>query len=501
MSLFLLGLLVFLFVRLPGVSIITLLHDDSFFYLKTAANIADGKGSTFDGINITNGYHPLYMAFLSAVSAVFPIKGLGGIYMVMFIDIILFACFLLIADRLYQRLGLSDVFRLPLGLAYILFMGINDFGLESRLVLVIAWAFLAEIYSLLYEHQRANWRLAAILSVLLFLSRIDLALLLGFVILTPLAMSCGQAASSRFQEGMGVLAVSVAGMGCYFLGNTYLFSAPTTVSSYLKMGWPGMLETGWTDLGGSGVRIRLLFCLIASGLYFGLSLRAWWVSRLVAEKEAGMNLFFAALNGYVLFYMIILICFAKGVGGWYFLCPISIVLFSTVGVFSRQWVKHTRIKAVFHHETFLLVVSLLLMVSSGLYAIKKTVNTQHDVLAISGWLRQNISEQTPIFQVDASGKTGYLSERCVVNGDGLINSWEYINCLKAGGLREYLQKYHIEYFLLSEYEGGDKLSVIIPGWKYPPKLIQFSNNAQRIQREGRFLLIRDHPEQITVKSL
>ncbi|HID08358.1 MAG TPA: hypothetical protein EYP10_14555, partial [Armatimonadetes bacterium] len=38
--------------------------DDVFYYLKTAMNIAQGHGSTFDGVNRTNGYHPLWMLLL-----------------------------------------------------------------------------------------------------------------------------------------------------------------------------------------------------------------------------------------------------------------------------------------------------------------------------------------------------------------------------------------------------------------------------------------------------
>ena len=37
------------------------LTDDAFYYFKIATNIAQGKGSTFDGIHLTNGYHPLWM--------------------------------------------------------------------------------------------------------------------------------------------------------------------------------------------------------------------------------------------------------------------------------------------------------------------------------------------------------------------------------------------------------------------------------------------------------
>ena len=36
-------------------------RDDAYYYFKVAQNISLGLGSTFDGINITNGYHPLWM--------------------------------------------------------------------------------------------------------------------------------------------------------------------------------------------------------------------------------------------------------------------------------------------------------------------------------------------------------------------------------------------------------------------------------------------------------
>lgn len=36
-------------------------RDDAYYYFKVAQNITEGKGSAFDGINPTNGYHPLWM--------------------------------------------------------------------------------------------------------------------------------------------------------------------------------------------------------------------------------------------------------------------------------------------------------------------------------------------------------------------------------------------------------------------------------------------------------
>lgn len=37
------------------------LTDDAFYYFKTAQNIAEGNGITFDGLSPTNGFHPLWM--------------------------------------------------------------------------------------------------------------------------------------------------------------------------------------------------------------------------------------------------------------------------------------------------------------------------------------------------------------------------------------------------------------------------------------------------------
>lgn len=43
--------------------------DDAFYYYKVAQNITEGKGITFDGINLTNGFHPLWMLICIPVFA------------------------------------------------------------------------------------------------------------------------------------------------------------------------------------------------------------------------------------------------------------------------------------------------------------------------------------------------------------------------------------------------------------------------------------------------
>src|SRR5687768_7036872 len=47
---------------------LTLTVDDSFYYLRIAENVANGLGPTFDGVEPTNGFHPLWMGLLSALA-------------------------------------------------------------------------------------------------------------------------------------------------------------------------------------------------------------------------------------------------------------------------------------------------------------------------------------------------------------------------------------------------------------------------------------------------
>ena len=39
--------------------------DDTFYYFGIARNIMDGNGASFDGENVTNGFHPLWLAVIT----------------------------------------------------------------------------------------------------------------------------------------------------------------------------------------------------------------------------------------------------------------------------------------------------------------------------------------------------------------------------------------------------------------------------------------------------
>jgi len=62
-GLFVVGLVMHLYIALGPVNSLMKWYstDDAFYYFKVAMNVTSGHGVTFDGINPTNGFHPLWM--------------------------------------------------------------------------------------------------------------------------------------------------------------------------------------------------------------------------------------------------------------------------------------------------------------------------------------------------------------------------------------------------------------------------------------------------------
>jgi hypothetical protein len=58
---------------------LALTYDDSFYYLQIARNVARGLGPTFDGVEPTNGFHPLWLAPFAALARALPGAGPGAL--------------------------------------------------------------------------------------------------------------------------------------------------------------------------------------------------------------------------------------------------------------------------------------------------------------------------------------------------------------------------------------------------------------------------------------
>ena len=62
-----------------------------------------------------------------------------------------------------------------------------------------------------------------------------------------------------------------------------------------------------------------------------------------------------------------------------------------------------------------------------------------------------------IYQIDGSGFTGYFSDRSLMNGDGLMNSYEYARRLADGTLAGILNEQGVCYIITNTAPASDAL--------------------------------------------
>lgn len=164
-------------------------RDDAYYYFKVAQNISEGHGSTFDGINRSNGYHPLWMLIC------IPTFALARFDVILPLRVLLLVMSALSAGTaiLFYRL-LGKVFHPAIGALAALYWAFN-YGILVRvyqqgLETGIAVFFVVLLVYRLYEFE-TSWRKGLVTKKQLFtlglialltaFSRLDLIFLAGMV--------------------------------------------------------------------------------------------------------------------------------------------------------------------------------------------------------------------------------------------------------------------------------------------------------------------------------
>ena len=165
------------------------IRDDAYYYFKVAQNISEGHGSTFDGINRSNGYHPLWLLIC------IPIFALARFDLILPLRVLLLLMSGLTAATgimLYRLIG--KIFIPAIGAIAAIFW-VFDFDVLSRiyqqgLETGIAAFFIVLLLYKLFEFEK-SWRdqpetntqliTLGVLAVLVMLSRLDLVFFVGMV--------------------------------------------------------------------------------------------------------------------------------------------------------------------------------------------------------------------------------------------------------------------------------------------------------------------------------
>lgn len=437
------------FSFLPSVEfLLNFANDDSFFYIKTAYNFSAGFGSTFDTINSTNGYHPLWFLILSFYYFLLQIF-IGftpetyyrfTVLLISFINL-LTAYFLYRYFRVVNPENFRKYFFLILPM-FLTFVAIRDFGMETHLLCLLITVYLL-VKSDELLHDKDFTIIKIILLVLLFLTRIDFLFNAIPVIIAADYLTSEKVKRKKFLlYGLTALLLSSV---IYFMSNYFFFGNASTVSASIKNSFPEIiLLSNIRDLFAPGTFtnqfIKTFFSFSIVLLFMFLISRSKYRNKFTMPDYFLWGVCISSL----VFIVSNLAVNFHALKEWYVAFPAFVCSILTVRMISKV--------------TKLYPFALTLFISMFIFYFVRTriENYKWDSMYYFALdVKKSTSANDRIFMIDLSGITGYFSDRILVNGDGLINSFEYWDYKSKGKLDEYLKLKDIKYYATYSTEKGN----------------------------------------------
>ena len=455
--------------------------DDAYYYFQTARNLADGKFSTFDGgITRTNGYHPLWMLFITPFYWVLdPETALFGIKVLEILLVAAGVALIVLAARLAHLSWILLFAALPaLYQRQFLFM-----GMEAAAALFLLGLFFLVLILFARDPARWRWALAATVFILPWVRLEYVA-----ISISATAMLClmewpqkGQrldrAASvlARHEAAVPLLA-SCAGILVYFAYNGLVFGGIVPVSGAVKLWWSRgyFAGEGGYDLvrnvqdimqvldGYAG--IRELLVALEAGCWF---LLVWGFSRGQGKREdrlllaflAGVSSLGAGHLAKIAQTSLTMSPFLVSYSAWYYV-PAYLAVALIVPV--RCWVaihfirrfgpQNRAVQQISRFCILAIGATFVFNQTSFTYPYRFVDRSRHSLAmdwspVMSSYagaqvINRILPEGSVIGAWD-SGVFGYFSRFPVVNLDGLMNSYDY---LRSPAKRSFYRKFGITHF-------------------------------------------------------
>lgn len=393
--------------------------DDTFYYFKTARNLSRGLGSTFDGLNPTNGYHPLWLVLLTAMSSLVGDDMAVFTRIVFTLQIALVWAGGLVLSRIRTAGGTRVLWPLALAMLNPFVAKIVLCGQETALQFLLSSVALWYWWSLRSEPVLCHpleWARLALVCALVTFARLDgiffCAVLLGMPFVLPSDVERAAGLGARLRRAALGLLVFEAGLLPYFAFNYLRFGHLGPVSGDIK------LHLDHDEVAAPAARLAVSVLSVALALGF-------WA---VARRKRGRPLaLLAPAVGACLF----LAVYNFGVRGemspsliriWY-LEPHLLAAVIVTGVVLERPVLRSRGARAMGSIAFtgwLVVCGLAwrYRVEPRSYALYAAAER------CSRWFEKNASPGTVGAAWDA-GFAAAFTQKPVMNLDGLISSWEF----------------------------------------------------------------------------
>jgi hypothetical protein len=454
---------------------VDLFYDDGYYYFQIARQIVEGNGSTWDGIDTTNGYHPLWMVVLLPVFAVVRDR-IAVLVAVKLLQGLLWIGAMLFLGRVANRIGAARwmwIGALPIALYCAVYGRAIPFGgVETALLLLLVLAVFDRAVVLVGEDDperriRLEWATGALVA-LVVLARIDAAVLAAFLVawLAWRALPDGIGAAAR--RAVRLALPLAASLTVYLAFNQLVFGTALTTSSRAKaIGGGGAnskaLESFFREPGsmpillGPGLVAAVALVVVAGLVALARRRRPDSSVRGLAELTALLAVTWTAgltttvvldlQSGWPLwpwyhYHSFLVLLLAPGVG-----------LAALVVLFAPADERVGRGRSAARAAVALAVASVVAGVLGVLLATDATGSESFlaQNAKAASTLRRDLPDDAVIAMGDRAGVVGYLVDRPVVQLEGIVNSADYLEVLEHGDIYEYLAEVGVDHLALSRH--------------------------------------------------
>jgi hypothetical protein len=434
----------------------TLTFDDAYYYFGIARNVAEGHGSTFDQLNATNGYHPLWLAMAVPVYAV-GLDGLAAARTLLAVQMVMYgAALVVIADSVARAIGgwsavvrrrSADDARWCTGLVVAIFVLVfaNPFvvkvfvnGLESAVVVVVDAVLLAIAVAGMpgaavrwVDGRSTRWRFGVgVVLALAFLARTDAVILIGCLGLWCL-VEAWPLNGARLRGLCELFGPSALAAVVYLGANWVAFGTPTQISGIVKQ----------ASLDGRRLVLALLVVAVAGLVFFGA-----FRNHTKAPKRTRMPLVasFLRRTGWFAAFSILLIGYYSVLQTqqwlWYYapavlygawLLVLLVADFASTALVEAPPERSASRTLGGLTAALLLPFVLAAVLQTRVFADPELRSIQLANRDAGEWIAAHLPEDAVLASWDA-GVVGYFSERRVVNLDGVVNSYDWYRAAQRG---------------------------------------------------------------------
>ena len=455
------GVALFVFLALFSVlakpqNLLFFMPDDVGYFLKIAENVVAGRGLSFDGIDSTTGFQPLWLAVLVPLSSL--ASGLGQetmLRLVLLLQLLLLAAAAVLLRRVNHARFSPKTTLLSGLLFYALVVMLAANGMESALLVLLLSALLyAACRGQIGNGAGAGRHLGfGILLGFVMLARVDMVFLGATAVAAVLLSGIGHGLGWRRAAGMAfaVLAGATVMVLPYLAFNVVTSGHAVPISGMVKSSFP--VPYHWTHVSEKFDRRTLVFAVVACGLAgYHLGRLGWAVIRKRANRLSTFDVAVAALAGAVVLHAVYTLLFSNSAFCYWQFIAYALVPAVGLNPLVDRGLRDTRIPGWVRNGIYGLAVGCLFLYLGQRVWLRATADFRDPPqwgwhaasYEAAVWVRQHLPSDA-VLAIEHAGIFGYFSARPVVNLDGVANNFEFQDAVRERRLRDYMRQKGVQF--------------------------------------------------------